>query len=496
MLDSSRRNIQADTQSVGNSDASSGWIALQAFVVAAGLLASVIFIVVGLAWDLQLYGDGSIFAYAVAVQDSWAIHWHNIIARVTVYLATCLPAEIYVGLTGNAREGIVLYGLLFFSAQLIGLGATFAADRSAGRLLFTSACLSTACLCPLVFGFPTEMWFAHALFWPALALAHYAPLTLGSFLAILAVLTALAHTHGGGIIFAVVVVITAALRRPTDAFFRALGAFAIAIAVWLASGAAVQTDDQLSPIMMRAAVNFIDPRTLLKPATGLLLFAIVGYAGILVALRRTAVRNPPVVACAIVAGLLVAYWSTLDRSLLAVDRYFLRTALFYFTPPLGLVTLLSVLQEEARLTPALAFLPRSGSLVRYPAAPKILGGGLLLVLLVHAVEAAKFIDGWARYTAVVRTLAEGHAHRGEPGEDRFVSSVRIPEDLNELSWSSTTQYLSIVAVPDLDPARLVIDPDEGYQWIGCQLAQRIAGERRAVPQRTRKLVEAHACAPP
>jgi hypothetical protein len=123
-----RNRLQSDATSECGSDAARGWATLQAFVVAAGLLASLVFIVAGLTWDLQLYGDGAIFAYGVAVQDSWAIHWHNIIARATVYLATCLPAETYVALTGNARGGITLYSLLFFSAQLVGLVATFMAD--------------------------------------------------------------------------------------------------------------------------------------------------------------------------------------------------------------------------------------------------------------------------------------------------------------------------------------------------------------------------------
>ena len=66
----------------------------------------------------------------------------------------------------------MLYGLLFYSAPLLGLIGTWAADRSQGRVFFSFACCSTALLCPLIFGFPTEMWLAHALFWPALAVSH------------------------------------------------------------------------------------------------------------------------------------------------------------------------------------------------------------------------------------------------------------------------------------------------------------------------------------
>src|SRR5215470_1667160 len=150
-----------------------GW--LRRAVIALGLGWSVAFILVGVGYRLQLYADGSIFSYSVAIGAGWAYHFHNIASRLSVFVFSHLPAETYVRLTGDARGGIALYGMLFFGAPLLGLLATFAADRSDGRILFGGACLSTAVLCPLVFGFPTEMWVAHSVFWPALALCHYAP---------------------------------------------------------------------------------------------------------------------------------------------------------------------------------------------------------------------------------------------------------------------------------------------------------------------------------
>ena len=89
-----------------------------------------------------------------------------------------MPAETLVAITGNPWAGIVAYGFLFYVAPLVGLAATYAADRSPGRVIFLYACGSTALLCPLIFGFPTEMWFAHAIFWPTLALSHYAKSTI------------------------------------------------------------------------------------------------------------------------------------------------------------------------------------------------------------------------------------------------------------------------------------------------------------------------------
>ena len=89
--------------------------------IAAGLAWSIAFIVLGLHDGLQMYGDGSIFSYAVAVQDSWAFHFHNISGRSFVWLYVMLPAELLVAVTHDPMEGVALYGFLFFSAQLLAL---------------------------------------------------------------------------------------------------------------------------------------------------------------------------------------------------------------------------------------------------------------------------------------------------------------------------------------------------------------------------------------
>ena len=74
---------------------------LRRMVVVAGLGWAIAFPIIGLGYRLQLYGDGAMFSYAVAVEDVWAFHWHNISGRVAVFLLTLWPAETYIGLTGN-----------------------------------------------------------------------------------------------------------------------------------------------------------------------------------------------------------------------------------------------------------------------------------------------------------------------------------------------------------------------------------------------------------
>jgi len=282
---------------------------LRFIAIAAGLCWSVLFVTIGLRHELQAYGDGSIFSYSVAVQDAWAFHWHNISGRLFVYLAAMLPAETYVGLTGDAQGGVTLYGFLFFVAPLAGLAATFAADRSSGRIFFCYACISTACLGPLVFGFPTEMWMAHALLWPALALCHYADRGAVGAVAIFATLLALAFTHAGGLVFAAGIVCSVALRGLDDpALRRAAGAMLVVAAIWLCVKTALPPDSYFASMLPRAAWNFFDFRILFCPLSLLLLGALLGYGVGFLVISRFAPANAQLYAAAVVVTGLVAYW--------------------------------------------------------------------------------------------------------------------------------------------------------------------------------------------
>src|SRR5258707_8795533 len=113
---------------------------LRALVIGVGLGWSVAFVAIALRYELELYADGAMFSYAVAVQDVWAFHWHNVSGRSSVFFLTLLPAETMVGATGRPWAGVITYGLLFYIAPLIGLILTYLADRSRRRSIFLYAC--------------------------------------------------------------------------------------------------------------------------------------------------------------------------------------------------------------------------------------------------------------------------------------------------------------------------------------------------------------------
>ncbi len=470
------------------------WGRVSRLATGAGLVASSLFILVGLATRLQMFGDGSIFSYAVAAQDAWAFHWHNISGRLFVYLYAYIPAEAVVALAGSAAAGITAYGLLFFAAPLLGLLLTFAADRSKGRALFTYACLSTAAVCPLVYGAPTEMWMAHSLFWPALALCLYAPLDGRGRAAVAAALLALIFTHEGAVVLASVILFAVFLRgwRNTQ-FARAALAFAGAMAIWLAVKLTILPDAYIAGVMNAAALKFIDIGNLTEPAFVLLVVAIALDDVLTIALRRVATNKAHIISLVICVMLLFAYWFWFDRSLLAEDRYNLRTALLILTPVFGLTAAVQTMDDAARAQSPLPFLAPVANAIERAANPRVIFSALVLTLLVHAVETTKFVWGWTQYKAAIAALATGSAADPALGDARFVSSKRIEPALNRLSWHSTTPYLSVLLAPGVKPERLVIDPNTGYFWLPCDTAKQSERYSVALPAESRKLIRIYSC---
>lgn len=470
------------------------WQRLRRLAVATGLGTAVLFAAAALAANLQMYGDGSIFSYAVAARQAWAFHWHNISGRLFSYLYASLPAEAVVALTGNAKIGIAVYGLLFFAAPLLGLLVTRAADRSEHQAIFATACLSTATLCPFVYGAPSEMWMAHTLFWPALAVSFYAAPGARGMALVFATLLALVLTHEGAIIFAGVVLFALFLRGWRDAaFVRGASAFAMAMMIWLAVKLTLRPDDYIAPVMAAAAYKFIDAENLTDPAFVLLMAALAAYDAAVMIFRHIAPRAVYTIAAVVCALLLAAYWLWFDHALLAEARYNLRTILLVGTPVFGLAAAIETMDEAARQRSPLPSFANFASAIGQVMNPRLIAGALVVTMLVHAVETAKFVWGWTQYKAAVAALAASGASDPALGSTEFVSSERLGPALNRLSWNSTTPFLSVLVAPGMQPARLVVDPGAGYFWLSCGTAKQSERDSTALPARGRELIRVYSC---
>ena len=467
---------------------------LRTLTIAAGIGTAALFVVAGLRFELQMYADGSLFSYAVAVRDAWAFHCHNISGRLFVYLYAFAPAELYVQIAQDPAGGVMVYGFLFFVAQFLGLLATYAADRSEGRVMFGYACVSTACLCPMVFGFPTEVWVMHALFWPTLAVCHYARTGTAGTSLIFALLLALVLTHAGALISGLAILMALALRGVRHpAFRRACRAFFFAVSIWMLVKLTLRPDDYIAGVLVTAALHVFDPSILTGPLMLILYCSLAGYLVAFFVLQRWSPARAHIYAAALVALALAVYWLRFDYALHAVNRYYLRTILLLATPALGMLAAAHALGAEGEISPAIPLLPRLMEVLTGEPMARAAIGALALVMLIHAVETDKFVAAWIDYKAAVRSLAMGSASDPALGDSRFVSSDRIGPVLNRTSWFSTTPFLSVLVAPKLSPARLVVDPSANSFWLSCETATENVRVARATPAVSRDLIRAYSC---
>ena len=467
---------------------------LRTVAISAGVGASILFVFLGLRFGLQMYADGSLFSYAVAVQDAWAFHCHNIAGRLSVYFLVVAPAEAYVRLTGDPQGGVAFYGFLFFLTQAAGLAATLAADRSRGRIIFAYACASTACLCPMVFGFPTEVWVMHALFWPSLATCLYARRSAGGFMVMFGLLVALAFTHASALIAGWAIVLTLALReRPNPRFQQVSHLGLVVVLIWVIVKATLRPDDYVADVMMRAALHVFDLSIFTGPFMLLLMGALAAYLVAFAIFRRFDPERANLYALSLTTAALAVYWLGFDEALHAANRYYMRTPVLMAIPVLGVLAGAQALFADGELNPAIPLLPRLLAALTSETAARMALGAIAVVISVHVIETTKFISAWSHYQAAVRTLAAGNFSDPALGDPRFVSSERISPQLNRLSWMSTTHFLSVLLAPNLKPARLVVDPSATYFWLSCETAAENRDARGSAPVQARELIRVYSC---
>jgi hypothetical protein len=432
------------------------------------------------------------FSYAVAVRDVWAFHWHNISGRSSVFFLSLLPAEAVVGATGSPWAGITTYGLLFYIAPLTGLVLTYATDRSRGRFIFFYACCSTAVLCPLVFGFPTEMWLAHAIFWPALAISHYAGRTVAGAICVFVAQLALAFTHEGALVLLFAIAATLmpyGLRSAV--FLRTVTCLIVILILAAASKFVFPPDDYYAEVLLRAALHFFDLEIFKVEVVLLLLAALIAYGAIFVVISMLSPARAWLYSLGIILAALAIYWLQFDHSVHAGSRYYLRTALVLLTPIFGMAAALSAM-PEARI--AFRSLARMRRILISPSRPVlyIFAATFAIVTLIHAVETAKFVSAWTDYRNAIAALATGQEADPSLGNPDFVSSERVSASLRPLSWFSTIPYLSVI-LANFAPSRLVIDPSGNYFWLSCETATQNRDARRAIPVQARELVRVYSC---
>ena len=427
----------------------------------------VAFPLVGVGLRFHLFADGGLFAYAVAAGDAWAFHWRQIPVRLAAFAVASWPAEVWGQVTGSPAAGVTLYATLLFLAPAAGLAVTWAADRTG--IIRVWAALSTLLLCPIIFGFPTELWVTHAAIWPAMALV-WSPGGRARDALTVAVLGVVVLSHEGGVLWAVALLASLLMHPdPRVALRRAVRCIVPGAVVWIGCKVLIATDPYVAEVLGRNALNLFRPASLVAPlvleiAAALALFCLA-----------LGLRRGPWVAFGVAAMALALWWALGDAPLHAWDRYYLRSMIL---PAAPLLVLLATLDVTGRL--------------RVTASPRLVAA-VLLVTLIHATETARFAVVWRDYMAGIRDLASGNQSDPGLGDASFVSSARLPPRFRPLAWHSTTQFLAVLVSDGYAPQRLVVDPQANYFWFDCATATANQAATRALPEPTRAMVRRYTC---
>jgi hypothetical protein len=337
------------------------------------------------------------------------------------------------------------------------------------------------------------MWLAHAIFWPALAVSHYARRTIAGAILAFSLQLLLAFTHEGALVLLFAIVATLAPRSLRSAeFVRATVGLAVILILAALSKFVLPPDEYYAGVLLRAALHFFDLEIFKVEVVLALLVALTAFGTVFAAVSLFSPRQACLFALGITLIALSVYWLRFDQSVHASSRYYLRTALVLLTPAFGAVAALSAMVGDGIIFRPLITQKVFLLIPSSQQASCALAGAFAIVSLIHAVETGKFVSAWTDYRKAIAALAMGQEADPSLGDPHFVSSSRISPRLNPLSWFSTIPYLS-ASLANFSPNRLVIDPKGNYFWLSCATATQNRDAIRAVPVETRELIRIYSC---
>jgi len=127
--------------------------------------------VLGAAFLVMLFADGSYFSFVIAADQPWTLHWHRFPARATAFLFTAAP--VWLANKLFHMQGIPLVRLYSFVFSLVILLQLIAVYKLAGknhRNLLLFPLLGYVLGPALGYGFPSEMMLSPGFFWICLFL--------------------------------------------------------------------------------------------------------------------------------------------------------------------------------------------------------------------------------------------------------------------------------------------------------------------------------------
>lgn len=363
------RMTNADAGNLGRA------VVLVAFAMSAALP------VVAVLFRVTPFADGSFFVLSLLSPDPWDFGWESYPSRLTAFALTILPPFWIGRLTGNGSLAVGAYSAIMGLLPLAGLLATRRVAAPGSHWL-TICAISTIVLAFSVTFFPTEMWLAHTLIWPLVALAAKTEARAG---AILALSLVTAFVHEAAIPLVVLALLHGFLITRRVGLLLVLAAVAgVSIAVKLFAPIA---NGEIARTVGDNALNFLNPDNFVNNFTIVATLAVLLLLALRLILRPDS-RRAEIMILAVVcaaAAAQIAFWPGPPH---VMRRYVGRTIIFAgLSATLAAAILL-------QMSPAIAAMAERGR-ARYG---DVLLGVLTVVVVVsavgHVAETARFLRHW------------------------------------------------------------------------------------------------------
>jgi hypothetical protein len=443
---------------------------LLALGVAAGLSVA--------AWrtGLVLYADGALFSFIIGVGDAWGLVWHIMPARIAVYLLSVLPAETAHRLGLPAPAAMRLYQASFLSFPFVGCAISWALLPREQRWQLVFPVLSILALALSGLGYPSETLLTLAAFWPALFGLRWASGRLGAAMITLLAIAIFLFSHPGMVLALPVLAAAVILRWRDGADARVrrslllLGlASLLLVGLWFWRFRIEMSDPGIIQSSQRMwSMSGLLQVVILQPDIAVILASLAWWAAI--GWRQG--RRVAWLAATAPPALALAFGLVHRQSVTPESHYYIRTALIFALPVLGILAL-----RRGREAPS------GGQTLSVVAA-------ICFVQLVHNVN---FIGAWCDYRDAVIASIAASPSRIVPLQD---VQARLPHPAQRsLAWSWGQPYLSLT-LPELSGDHaLIADPaPESYSPFRCTQMPAIAARLDWVPLATASLLKDYVCA--
>jgi hypothetical protein len=339
--------------------------------------------VIAVLYRVTAFADGSFFALSILTADPWSFGWVSYPSRITAFGLTILPPFTVGRITNDPALAVATYSAIMGALPLAGLLATQRLSAP-GAPWPTLCAASTIVLAFNVAFFPTEMWLAHALVWPLVALAARPGAPLAA-VAILALATAFVHEAAIPLVGLALVHGALTARRPA---LLAILAAVLAVAL-LVKALAPIANDEIARTVGQNALDFLSPGNFFTNGVVSVLGALGLWAAVRVVYRPASARGEIMIVMGVclAAAIQLLVWPGPPHVL---RRYIARSLIFVgLAATLGAAIALQVLPGLATRIAAW----RDRHIQPLLAAAAVI---ILVSALGHLTETARFLGHWQR----------------------------------------------------------------------------------------------------